>query len=66
MDLIEIFGLEMTQYLRGTCRINLAISKNTGKHQEFASIATPDHVQDELLKLNGVEFKGRPIIVETA
>ena len=66
MDLIEIFGLEMTKYLRGTCRINLVISKNTGKHQEFAFITTPDHVQDELLKFNGVEFKGRPIIVETA
>ena len=56
----------MTQYLRGTCRINLVISKNTGKYQKFAFITTPDHVQDELLKLNGVEFKGRPIIVETA
>ena len=26
-DLIKIFGLEMIQYLRDTCRINLVISK---------------------------------------
>ena len=31
-DLIELFNLEMTQYLRDTCRINLVISKSTGKH----------------------------------
>ena len=56
----------MTQYLRDTCRINLVISKSTGKHRGFAFITTPYHVHDELLKLNGVEFKGRPIVVETA
>ena len=65
-DLIELFGLETTQYLRNTCRINLITSKSTGKHRGFAFITTPDHVHDELLKLNGVEFKGRPIVVETA
>ena len=65
-DLIELFGLEMTQYLRDTCRINLVILKSTGKHQGLAFITTPDHVHDELLKLNGVEFRGRPIVVETA
>ena len=56
----------MTQYLRDTCRINLVISKSTGKHRGFAFITTPDHVHDELLELNGLEFKSRPIAVETA
>ena len=56
----------MTQFLRDTCRINLVISKSTGKHRGFAFITTPDHVHDELLKLNGVEFKGRPINLKTA
>ena len=56
----------MIQYLRDTCRINLVISKSTGKHRGFAFITTPDHVHDELLELNGVEFKSRPIAVETA
>ena len=56
----------MTQYLPDTCRINLVISKSTGKHRGSAFITTPDHLHDELLKLNGVEFKGRPIVVETA
>ena len=32
----------------------------------FAFIATPDHVYDEFLKLNGAEFKRRPIVIETA
>ena len=64
--MIELFGLEMTQYLRDTCQINLVISKSTGKHRGFAFITTPDHVHDELLKLNGIKFKGRPIVVETA
>ena len=56
----------MTQFLRDTCRINLVISKSTGKHRGFAFITAPDHVHDELLKLKCVEFKGRPIAVETA
>ena len=64
--MIELFGSETIQCLRNTCRINLITSKSTGKHRGFAFITTPDHVHDELLKLNGVEFKGRPIIVETA
>ena len=56
----------MTQYLRDTCWINLVISKSTGKHRGFAFIATPDQVHGELLKLNGIECKGRLIVVETA
>ena len=63
---MELFGLEMTQYLPDTCRINLVISKSTGKHRGFVFITTPNHVHDELLKLNGVDFKGRPTVVETA
>ena len=31
-DLIKVFGLKMTQYLWDTFRINLVISKGTGKH----------------------------------
>ena len=61
-----VFGLEMNQYLRDTFGINLVISKGTGKHWSFAFITTPDHVYDELLKLNCVKFKGRSIVVETA
>ena len=56
----------MTQYLRDTCQINLVISKSTDKHRGFAFITIPDHVHDELLKLNDVKYKGRPIVVETA
>ena len=55
----------MTQYIRDTCQISLVISKSTGKHRGFAFITTLDHVHDELLKLNGLECKGRPIVVET-
>ena len=64
-ELIDLFSLETTQYLRYSCRINLIISKSTGKHRGYTFITTPDHVHDELWKLNGVEFKGRPIVVET-
>ena len=56
----------MTQYLRDAGRINLVILKSTGKHRGFTFITTPDHVYDELLKLNSVEFKGRPIVIQTA
>ena len=55
----------MTQYLRDTCRINLVISKREGKHRRITFITTPDHVHDELLKLNGVEFQGRSMVAET-
>ena len=64
--MVELFGLETIQYLRDSCRINLIISKSTGKHRGFTFITTPDHVYDELLKLNSVEFKGRSIVIQTA
>ena len=56
----------MTQYLWDTYRINLVISKSTDKHRGFAFITTADHVHGKLLKLSGVEFKGRPIVDGTA
>ena len=42
--------------------INLKTGKNTGT----VFILSPDHVLNELLKLNGIEFYGKSLILEEA
>ena len=43
--------------------MNLPVEEKTGKHRGFACIECPRHVQQELIKLNGIEFQQRSIVV---
>lgn len=40
--------------------------KKTGKSKNFAFINVPEHVHSELMKLNGIEFYGRQLVIEEA
>ena len=63
-DIIETFGLNSTKYLRENCNIELPMSlQNTG-HNGYAYIIAPNHVTDELIKLNELKLKGRNLIIE--
>ena len=44
------------------------MSKNskTGKKKYFAFVTAPEHVTTELIKLNGIQFNPKCIIVEEA
>ena len=63
-DIIETFGLNSTKYLRENCNIELPMNlQNTG-HNGYAYIIAPNHVTDELAKLNELKLKGRNLIIE--
>ena len=42
------------------------MNEKTGKSREFAFISCPDHVCNELIKLNGIDFLETCIIVKEA
>ena len=54
-DLNELFGLKTTRYLQEYCSIELPMNLKTGKSRGFAFISCPDHVCNELIKLNGID-----------
>ena len=58
-DLVELFGLNTTKYLRETCSLNMPMNDKTGQSKGYAFVSVPKHVCDELLKLNEVNFHGR-------
>jgi len=65
-DLINLFGLAATPYLKNSCTVEIATCEKTGKSKNFAFITVPEHVNDELMKLNGIEFYGRQLVIEEA
>ena len=62
-DLYKLFGLRSTKYLRETCKINVPVNQNTSKWKGFAFAFVPEHVQKELLKLNGITLENRIIVI---
>ena len=62
----ELFGLKTTRYLQQSCSIELPMNEKTGKSRGFAVISCPDHVYNELIKLNGIDFLETCIIVKEA
>lgn len=65
-DLDNLFGLSATTYLKNSCNVEIACCEKTGKSKNFAFIQVPEHVHDELMKLNGIEFYGRQLVIEEA
>lgn len=65
-DLVQLFGLGTTPYLQRTCSVELATCEKTGKSKNFAFVNVPEHVHCELMKLNGIEFYGRTLVIEEA
>ena len=44
----------------------MPINRKTGKNKGIAFVLSPDHVHNELLKLNIIEFHGKSLILEEA
>jgi len=65
-DLIQLFGLGTTPYLRLNCSVELATCEKTGKSKNFAFVNVPEHVCVELMKLNGIEYYGKMLVIEEA
>ena len=65
-DIYELFGLKSTAYLRTNCHVDFPLNQQTQKSKGHTYITAPKHVFDELVKLNGVEFKGKLLFIEIA
>ena len=65
-DLFELFGLCTTNCLHDNSGVQIPLSENTGKKRGFAYVKVLRHVSDELLKLHGLGFKGKMLVIEKA
>ena len=63
-SICELFGLNSTPYLRGTCNIDFPINNRTGNFKGFAFIKSPAHITDELIKLDGIAYRDNELRVE--
>ena len=63
-DLNKLFGLKTKFYLRQAWSIEMPIEKNTSKSKGFAYLNVPQHVHNELIKLNDIEFQNHCIKIE--
>ena len=65
-DLVELFGLRITNYLTDNCSIKMSKIQQNRRHNGHAFILAYCHVCNELVKLHGLEFHGHKIIIEEA
>ena len=63
-NLKELFGLEKTKYLKENWNITMPINRKTGKNKGIAFALSPDHVHNESLKLNGIKFHGKNLVLK--
>ena len=55
-DIDELFGLKTTKYPRSNSYVEMPLNRN-GQTRGFAFVTAPDHVRNELLKLNNIQFR---------
>ena len=65
-DLYELFGLKSTKYLSENAYIDFVIDEQKSKCKGYAFVTVSTHISDELMKLNGLEFTGKNIVIEEA
>ena len=65
-DVIKLFGLRTTNYLRNTCHVKLILCSKTKNSRGFAFVTGPEHVLKELVKLNGTEFQEKILVIDEA
>ena len=65
-DLYEHFDIKSTKYLSENSYINFVMDEQTGKSKGYAFVTVPTHINEELMKLNGLEFTGKNLVIEEA
>ena len=65
-EIYKPFDLKSTIYLCTNCHVDFPLNQQTQKTKDHAYITAPKHVCDELVKLNGMEFKGKFLFIEIA
>lgn len=60
-----MFGLEATSYLRSSCWVELAMDAS-GKSKGYGFVSVPEHIAQQLVKFNGIDFYGKDLKIEPA
>ena len=64
-DICHLFGLEATSYLRSSCWVELATDAG-GKSKGYGFVSVPEHIAQQLVKFNGIDFYGKELKIEPA
>ena len=64
-DIYELFGLKTTKYLHSNTYVEMPLNRN-GQTRGFAFASAQDHVRNELLKLNNIQFREKNFVIEVA
>ena len=63
-EISKLFGFHQTPFLRkNTC---VEIINDGDDEDQYAKVVCPDYIRDEVLKMNGIEFYNKKLIIETA
>ena len=57
-------SIKPTAYLRTYCDVDFPLNQQTQKTKGHVYITAPKHVFDELVRLNGIKFKGKFLFIE--
>ena len=63
-DLYDFFRLRSTRYLQETCKVDLPFCKRTDRSKGYAFFNVADLIYTEIVKLNGLEFKSKQLVLE--
>ena len=63
-NIMELFVLTSSWYLRESCNIEMPITEKTGKSRGFTFISCPECVSDKLIKFSEIDFFDTSINVE--
>ena len=62
-DLIELFGLQTTNYLWNNCHVKPILCSKRNNSRGFSFATGLEHVLNELVKLNGIEFQKNILVI---
>ena len=63
-DIYESFRLHITNSLNNKCHVQFTLSENTAKWRGFPYLTLSKHAINKFLKLDGLEFKKKSLIIE--
>ena len=64
-DTYRLFGLKTTNYMRFNTYVEMSLNRN-GQTRRFAFVTVQDHVNNELLKSNNIQFRDKNLVIEAA
>ena len=65
-DIYKLLGVRTTEYTCQKSSVDLKIFEKAEKERGFGFATIPEFVSAHLIELNGVEFYGKPVLIEEA